>query len=278
MHPAPDTNARSTPLSDKQLALDPLAALNLTLDLARGAPDGVNPPSIGEPRIVATSNPEPRDVSIPSQLSVTNPTQANSKYNPSSTFDKVGIGLSVLCAFKCMGVPIVATVFSLGGLAAYAHHPVAVWTVAGLALPVAAWRLIAKEIQNRRFVTPLAATVASGAVFLGAVGHTLPPSDAALSGEGGCCCGMSEVDKSSLCCPPSEHTQHEAKVEGAPVALVQNEDLPLYEKVRSNAHQTLLLGALALGFLHLNLLGRDYVMRRRSGPCGKSKDNCSCPT
>jgi hypothetical protein len=201
----------------------------------------------------------------------------------SKTLDGIGMGLSAVCAFKCMGVPVLASALSIGGLTAIAHHPAVVWSVAGLALPVAAWRLIGREIKRGRFITPLAATVASGAVTIGAIGHSLPPSDAApLVSAGGCCAPAvspvsSAPENSHSASHTASHTMPHAKPHSLPdSASFGQVDLPLYEKMRANAHSSLLLGAMALGLLHLNVMARDIVTRRRKGPCGKESTECAC--
>jgi hypothetical protein len=184
----------------------------------------------------------------------------------SGTLDGIGMGLSALCAFKCMGVPIIASALSIGGLSAITHHPVIVWSVAGLALPVAAWRLVAREIKKGRVMTPLAATAASAAVTLGAIGHSLPASAKAPFVAGGCCGAPNATAESS----------HGHMMPSASGAVVSAGDLSLYEKVRANSHPSLLYGAIALGVLHLNVMARDFVRRRRRGPCGQALDDCAC--
>ncbi len=169
-----------------------------------------------------------------------------------SKFDKIGVGLSALCAVKCVGLPLLAGVLPVAGLASWSHHPAVVWTVAGLALPLAATKLIHAELKKGRYVTPALAYVSGMSLIFGAVGHSIPAEkNAVVPVVAGCGCGC-----------------------GAHLA-VQNPEAPrtFNSVIRANAHSSLLYGALGLGLLHLNRLRRQYSGKKAACQGG---ENCKC--
>lgn len=278
IHPSPDSPKPNTPdpappapvKAPAPSSSDVLSLLTVP-EFPNGAPalrespatslstDTVSPP-VNETGITPSEKPLTTDVS-------------------SRFLDKLGITLSAVCAIKCIGVPIIAAALSLGGLATVAHHPVVVWTVAGLALPVAGWRLVVRELRRGRLVTPAAAILAGGWLTVGAIGTTLPASSAAAARAGHCCGGTSaEAAEEPSSGAISEHAGH-GSGDGGATPAESGGRLSLYEAVRANGHAALRFGAIALGLLHINLLLSDRRERKSkgAGACGKSGSECGCP-
>lgn len=216
----------------------------------RQALPAIPSPSLARPTMATTTTSAP--------TAVADMPEARMEPVKTSRLDKIGAGLSVICAVKCVGIPLVAAVLPIGGAVAWAHHPAVVWSVAGLALPIAAYRLIYKEWKLGKRVTPVAAALSSIILGLGALGHSVSGHNSASSAEtSDCMCG----------CGPDTNTST-SKNEGGIASVLQ-----------SGAHGRMIFGALGLGLLHAS----RFLRRRENSQKGQSAssecgggDSCRC--
>lgn len=173
--------------------------------------------------------------------------------------DRCGIGLSVFCVFNCVGLPLITTVSSLGVYAAYAHRPVIMLGATGLAVCVAAWKLIVNELRKRRLVTPIAAVIAAGALSTGTITTVLSSASKNSAERGEAFCGM----------PPT--------LSRTPLPSVRSDRAHIMSPMaRPRMHLLGPVGAAVLGLLHFRSNIRGGKRGDVRGPCGNAREFCEC--